>query len=282
MPPQQEGEAGYIGKPAPGGCEVPPVPPRRVRSGRAAAALGAALGGRCRAAGAGAGAAAGAGAGAGAGAEPRRSIKCVLVGDGAVGKTSLVVSYTTNGYPTEYIPTAFDNFSAVVSVDGKPVRLQLCDTAGQDEFDKLRPLCYTNTDIFLLCFSVVSPSSFQNVSEKWVPEIRCHCPKAPIILVGTQSDLREDVKVLIELDKCKEKPVSEEAAKLCAEEIKAASYIECSALTQKNLKEVFDAAIVAGIQYSDTQQQPKKAKCRTPDKMKNLSKSWWKKYCCFV
>ncbi|XP_009560443.2 rho-related GTP-binding protein RhoU isoform X2 [Cuculus canorus] len=270
MPPQQrEGEAGYLGKP--GGCEVPPVPPRRVR-----AALGAALGGRCRAA------ASGAGAAGGAGAEPRRSIKCVLVGDGAVGKTSLVVSYTTNGYPTEYIPTAFDNFSAVVSVDGKPVRLQLCDTAGQDEFDKLRPLCYTNTDIFLLCFSVVSPSSFQNVSEKWVPEIRCHCPKAPIILVGTQSDLREDVKVLIELDKCKEKPVAEEAAKLCAEEIKAASYIECSALTQKNLKEVFDAAIVAGIQYSDTQQQPKKSKCRTPDKMKNLSKSWWKKYCCFV
>ncbi|XP_043367290.1 rho-related GTP-binding protein RhoU isoform X2 [Dermochelys coriacea] len=170
----------------------------------------------------------------------------------------------------------------VVSVDGRPVRLQLCDTAGQDEFDKLRPLCYTNTDIFLLCFSVVSPSSFQNVSEKWVPEIRCHCPKAPIILVGTQSDLREDVKVLIELDKCKEKPVAEEAAMLCAEEIKAASYIECSALTQKNLKEVFDTAIVAGIQYSDTQHQPKKSKCRTPDKMKNLSKSWWKKYCCFV
>uniref|UniRef100_A0A4X2JQH0 Ras homolog family member U n=1 Tax=Vombatus ursinus TaxID=29139 RepID=A0A4X2JQH0_VOMUR len=241
-----------------GGCEVPPVPPRRVRSSRGAAAvaLGAALGNRCRAGGA-----------------ERRSIKCVLVGDGAVGKTSLVVSYTTNGYPTEYIPTAFDNFSGIILE---------CFVSLQDEFDKLRPLCYTNTDIFLLCFSVVSPSSFQNVSEKWVPEIRCHCPKAPIILVGTQSDLREDVKVLIELDKCKEKPVAEEAAKLCAEEIKAASYIECSALTQKNLKEVFDAAIVAGIQHSDTQQQPKKSKNRTPDKMKNISKSWWKKYCCLV
>ncbi|XP_026360012.1 rho-related GTP-binding protein RhoU [Ursus americanus] len=258
MPPQQ-------GDPAfPGRCEAPPVPPRRERGARGGRGPGA-PGGRGRAGGA-----------------EGRGVKCVLVGDGAVGKTSLVVSYTTNGYPTEYIPTAFDNFSAVVSVDGRPVRLQLCDTAGQDEFDKLRPLCYTNTDIFLLCFSVVSPSSFQNVSEKWVPEIRCHCPKAPIILVGTQSDLREDVKVLIELDKCKEKPVPEEAAKLCAEEIKAASYIECSALTQKNLKEVFDAAIVAGIQYSDTQQQPKKSKSRTPDKMKNLSKSWWRKYCCFV
>lgn len=257
MPPhlQQQGATaptGYISAPG----EVPPVPPRRVRS---------------RTAGRGAGS---------RGRPPERRIKCVLVGDGAVGKTSLVVSYTTNGYPTEYVPTAFDNFSAVVAVDGKPVKLQLCDTAGQDEFDKLRPLCYTSTDIFLLCFSVVSPSSFQNVGEKWVPEIRRHCPKAPIILVGTQSDLREDVNVLIDLDTCKEKPVAEEVAQLCAEETKAVSYMECSALTQKNLKEVFDAAIMAGIQYSDSQQQPKKAKSRTPDKMKNLSKSWWKKYCC--
>ncbi|NP_001387924.1 rho-related GTP-binding protein RhoU [Rattus norvegicus] len=261
MAPQQ-------GRPAlPSRCEppaAPPVPPRRERGGRGARGPGVS-GGRGRAGGA-----------------EGRGVKCVLVGDGAVGKTSLVVSYTTNGYPTEYIPTAFDNFSAVVSVDGRPVRLQLCDTAGQDEFDKLRPLCYTNTDIFLLCFSVVSPTSFQNVGEKWVPEIRRHCPKAPIILVGTQSDLREDVKVLIELDKCKEKPVPEEAAKLCAEEVKAVSYIECSALTQKNLKEVFDAAIVAGIQHSDSQQQPKKSKSRTPDKVRDLSKSWWRKYCCLA
>ncbi|KAJ1153934.1 hypothetical protein NDU88_006692 [Pleurodeles waltl] len=258
MPPhlQQQGATaptGYISAPG----EAPPVPPRRVRSRVA-------------------------GRGTGNRGLPERRIKCVLVGDGAVGKTSLVVSYTTNGYPTEYVPTAFDNFSAVVAVDGKPVKLQLCDTAGQDEFDKLRPLCYTSTDIFLLCFSVVSPSSFQNVGEKWVPEIRRHCPKAPIILIGTQSDLREDVNVLIELDTCKEKPVAEEVAQLCAEEAKAVSYMECSALTQKNLKEVFDAAIMAGIQYSDSQQQPKKSKSRTPDKMKNLSKSWWKKYCCLA
>lgn len=59
----------------------------------------------------------------------------------------------------------------------------------------MRPLCYASADVFLLCFSVVSPTSFHNVPEKWVPEIRKHVPFAPLILVGTQCDLREDVKV---------------------------------------------------------------------------------------
>ncbi|KAM9410282.1 ras homolog family member Ua isoform 2-T2 [Pholidichthys leucotaenia] len=153
---------------------VPPVPPRRIPVRDRGS------GGRTRRSGTG---------------SAERRVKCVLVGDGAVGKTSLVVSYTTNGYPTEYVPTAFDNFSAVVSVDGQPVKLQLCDTAGQDEFDKLRPLCYTSADVFLLCFSIVSPTSFQNVPEKWVPEIRKYAPLAPVVLVGTQCDLREDVKL---------------------------------------------------------------------------------------
>lgn len=213
-------------------------------------------------------------------------MKCVLVGDGAVGKTSLVVSYTTNGYPTEYVPTAFDNFSAVVSVDGQPVKLQLCDTAGQDEFDKLRPLCYTSADVFLLCFSVVSPASFQNVPEKWVPEIRKHAPFAPLVLVGTQCDLREDVKVLIDLAKYRERPVDPVDAQDCAMEIGAVAYLECSSLTQKNLKEVFDTAILASLQnYSSHKHQRGKKKRRkkqrqTPDKMKSLSKSWWRRYCC--
>lgn len=153
--------------------------------------------------------------------------------------------------------------------------------SGQDEFDKLRPLCYTNADVFLLCFSVVSPSSFQNVREKWIPEIRRHCPRAPILLVGTQADLRQDVKVLIQLAQYKERPVDPQEACVCAEEVQAVSYMECSSLTQKNLKEVFDTAIVASIQYSDSQQQ-KRLKKRTPDKMRKLSVSWWKKYCCLA
>lgn len=246
---------------------APPVPPRRLWSRG--------LGKTVRS---------GAGS-AGPGATDRR-VKCVLVGDGAVGKTSLVVSYTTNGYPTEYIPTAFDNFSAVVSVDGQPVRLQLCDTAGQDEFDKLRPLCYTSADVFLLCFSVVNPVSFQNVPQKWVTEIRTFAPHAPLVLVGTQCDLRDDVKVLIDLAKYRERPVDPAEAKDCVGAIGAVAYIECSSLTQKNLKEVFDTAILATLQNyrphnsrRGKRKRPKRYK-PTPDKMKSLPKSWWQRYCC--
>lgn len=264
MPPR--GDGGY--KPAPV-SPAPPVPPRRVRSGDTGS-------GRTQLS----------GAGAAGGRAAERRVKCVLVGDGAVGKTSLVVSYTTNGYPTEYVPTAFDNFSAVVSVDGQPVKLQLCDTAGQDEFDKLRPLCYTSADVFLLCFSVVSPASFQNVPEKWVPEIRRHAPITPLVLVGTQCDLREDVKVLIDLAKYREQPVDPADAWDCAMEIGAVAYMDCSSLTQKNLKEVFDTAILASLQDHNSHKHPRgkqkqrKKHRQTPNKMKSLSKSWWKRYCC--
>ncbi|XP_030634765.1 rho-related GTP-binding protein RhoU [Chanos chanos] len=213
---------------------------------------------------------------------PERKVKCVLVGDGAVGKTSLIVSYTTNGYPSEYIPTAFDNFAVKVVVDGRPIRLQLCDMAGQDEFDRLRPLCYRNTDAFLLCYSVVQPASFRNVSDRWAPEIRRLCPGVPVVLVGTQCDLREDVQVLIQLAERREKPISGDEARLCAHALGAASFIECSALTQKNLKEVFDAAILCSVQQAGGSDLRRTLRRKTPDKIKQLSETWWRKFSCFV
>ncbi|XP_008436061.1 ras-related C3 botulinum toxin substrate 1-like isoform X1 [Poecilia reticulata] len=147
------------------------------------------------------------------------NIKCVVVGDGSVGKTCMLISYTSNAFPGEYIPTVFDGYSANVMVDGNPVILGLWDTAGQADYDRLRPLAYPQTDVFLLCFSVVGPSSFENVRAKWFQELRSHRPMTPIILVGTKVDLRNDSETIEALEEKKRTPITTVQGFAMADEI---------------------------------------------------------------
>lgn len=186
-----------------------------------------------------------------------QTIKCVVVGDGAVGKTCLLISYTTNKFPSEYVPTVFDNYAVTVMIGGDPYTLGLFDTAGQEDYDRLRPLSYPQTDVFLVCFSVVSPASHENVKEKWVPEITHHCPRTPFLLVGTQSDLRDDPAMIEKLAKNKQKPVTKASAEKLAELLRAVKYVECSALTQEGLKNVFDEAILAALEPPPMQSKKK-------------------------
>jgi small GTP-binding protein len=93
-------------------------------------------------------------------------------------------------------------------VEGKPFELGLWDTASQEDYDRLRPLSYPQTDVFLICFSLVDPKSFENVREKWYKEIRHHCPNTPVILVGTKLDLRDDRSTLEKLLEKKMGPIT--------------------------------------------------------------------------
>ncbi|KAH9662624.1 Rac-like GTP-binding protein ARAC1 [Citrus sinensis] len=189
-----------------------------------------------------------------------RFIKCVTVGDGAVGKTCLLISYTSNTFPTDYVPTVFDNFSANVVVNGSTVNLGLWDTAGQEDYNRLRPLSYRGADVFILAFSLISKASYENVSKKWIPELKHYAPGVPIILVGTKLDLRDDKQFFI--DHPGAVPISTAQGEELRKLIGAPAYIECSSKTQQNVKAVFDAAIRVVLQPPKTKKKKNKTSLR--------------------
>jgi Rho family, other len=118
--------------------------------------------------------------------------KLVLLGDGACGKTSLLNVFTRGFFPTVYEPTVFENYVHDIFVDNIHMELSLWDTAGQEEFDRLRSLSYDDTQAIMLCFSVDNKDSLENVSSKWVAEITEHCQGVKVVLCALKCDLREE------------------------------------------------------------------------------------------
>ena len=181
-------------------------------------------------------------------------VKVVVVGDGAVGKTCLLWAYSKKEIPPDYVPTVFDNYVVKLQVNNKDVNLQLWDTAGQEDLENIRVLSYTNTDVFLVCFSVVEPTSLTNVQTKWLTELKQYVKDPQFILVGTKKDLRSDDAILQALSQNGQKPITPQQGKAKAQEIKAIDYAECSAMTQEGVKQVFDMALTAAL-------RPKKKGC---------------------
>ncbi|CCA74072.1 probable GTPase Rho1 [Serendipita indica DSM 11827] len=170
--------------------------------------------------------------------------KLVIVGDGACGKTCLLIVFHKGEFPEDYIPTVFENYVADVEVDGKRVELALWDTAGQEDYDRLRPLSYPDSHVILICFSIDQPDSLDNVQEKWVPEVIHFCshPKVPYLLIGCKKDLRNDRQTLDTLQRAGQRPVTPEQGQAVAQKVGARMYLECSARTGEGVREVFQYA----------------------------------------
>ena len=183
--------------------------------------------------------------------------KLVIVGDGACGKTCLLIVFSKDQFPEVYVPTVFENYVADIEVDGKQVELALWDTAGQEDYDRLRPLSYPDTDVILMCFSIDAPDSLDNIPEKWTPEVKHFCPNVPIILVGNKKDIRNDEAIRRELSRMKQEPVKPEQGKVMADTIGAFAYLECSAKTKEGVREVFEMATRAALQVK----KKKKGRC---------------------
>ncbi|XP_041998084.1 rac-like GTP-binding protein RHO1 isoform X2 [Salvia splendens] len=158
----------------------------------------------------------------------------------------------------DYVPTVFDNFSANVVVNGATVNLGLWDTAGQEDYNRLRPLSYRGADVFILAFSLISKASYENVSKKWIPELKHYAPGVPIVLVGTKLDLRDD-KEFFE-NHSGSVPITNAQGEELRKLITSPSYVECSSKTQENVKAVFDAAIKVVLQ--PPKQKKKKGKAQ--------------------
>jgi len=165
-----------------------------------------------------------------------REIKLVAVGDGAVGKTSLLTVLKGDAFPERYIPTIFENYTQSYSQDGQQYSLHIWDTPGQDEYDRLRPISYQDAKVILLCFSLDKRQSFLNLNERWIMEVKYYCKDAKIILVGTKLDLRENGNP---------NHISDEEARQFCTEHKFASFIACSPKTGAGVTEVFPAVVAA-------------------------------------
>uniref|UniRef100_A0A673CIG3 Ras homolog family member G n=1 Tax=Sphaeramia orbicularis TaxID=375764 RepID=A0A673CIG3_9TELE len=104
-------------------------------------------------------------------------------------------------------------------------------------------------DIVIICFSISDPSSYENVKQRWEPEIKHYCPNVPVLLIGTKSDLRDNQEVLEKLRDQNQTTVTQDEGVAMAKKIKAVKYLECASINQEGLEEVFDEAAHAYLRH---------------------------------
>ena len=127
------------------------------------------------------------------------------------------------------------------------MQLALWDTAGQEDYERLRPLAYSKAHVILIAYSVDTPDSLDNVKHKWIEEANVRCPDCPILLVGLKKDLREDRMAQEEMRKKSMRFTTEDEGTRAAREIGARKYLECSSLTGEGVDDVFEAATRAAL-----------------------------------
>ena len=167
-------------------------------------------------------------------------LKTVVVGFGTVGKSSMIITHHTKKFPQDYIPhNASDVVPSCMNCkhDGKTFELEIVDTAGAEDYDRLRPIVYPGTDVFILLFDISGPSeAFAMLESHWFAELQYHCPDVPVILVASKIDLRDQKKCTI---------TSHQGRKM-ATSISAACYLEISSKNGKGLNELFEEVLRIG------------------------------------
>ncbi|KAI8075601.1 small GTPase superfamily [Thamnidium elegans] len=179
------------------------------------------------------------------------SRKLVVCGDGACGKTSLLSVFTRDYFPQIYEPTVFENYVQDITIDNQTIELSLWDTAGQEEFDRIRLLSYEDTHVFLLCFSIDNRDSLLNVQDKWMEEVLEHSGNAKFVLVALKCDLRQE----------KQNTILYEEGLEMAKNINAIRYLECSAKQKRGVRECFEQSAKVALSVKLKKAHDSKSNC---------------------
>ncbi|KAI9351830.1 P-loop containing nucleoside triphosphate hydrolase protein [Zopfochytrium polystomum] len=197
--------------------------------------------------------------------EERTPTKVAIVGDGASGKRSLLRAFVDSCPDSVRI----DDSSATVHIttDGQTDTLELWT---DDSYDRLRPLVLTISTVVLICFSTISPMSFEDVVERWMPEVDYYCPPRHVILVCCRKDLREDAETVAYLSQYHMTPITTFQGIKAAARIGAYRYVECSSLTGEGVKELLEHAARAsritlerGATQADRERERKRHRYRS-------------------
>lgn len=121
--------------------------------------------------------------------------------------------------------------------------LELFDTAGQEEWEQLRRMMYANTDVFLVCYSCMQPSSFANVEKKWIDDVRTHDPSSLVILVALCIDLRTTNNPNSSNELITPTMITTQQGAELARRLNCQAFIECSSMLRFHVREVFECAI---------------------------------------
>ena len=171
----------------------------------------------------------------------KTNLKVVFVGDLNVGKTSFLITLSNNCYPAEYIPTINDFSELQVIYEGKTYYIMPWDTAAQDDYERLRPLCYPQTDVFVFCFSFKRFQSLKNIQNKWYPEVTSHCgKKIKSVLVG------------LCYDEVNNNYINQTDISSLMESINCFDYLEISSKDDYNVQELLPLIVKAFKRESDS------------------------------
>lgn len=173
--------------------------------------------------------------------------KLVVVGDCGCGKTSMINRYVKGQFSETYAPTGFDTYTSTYQVsDTYRIHMSIWDTSGDAGYDRVRPLSYGDADLIVICFSVGDRESMENVVSRWIVEVREHCPKQPVILVGCKTDVRSDIPKQEEGSKKTSDAVNYDQGLKTAKHIGALVYSEISSKnSQRSVNDVIEVAALS-------------------------------------